>query len=85
MNGLLCKNFNTVIMDASNEEVVRNIVEGINIVTEERCGSATCRPFSDKRPDMKVVTTRTTKRKYESIRGMIERAYPGLCAFDVAM
>lgn len=85
MKGLFSREFNTVVMDASDENVVRNISEAIDIVTKERHGSSTIKPFDEKRPSMMVIVTRTTKRTYKTIQNMVERAYPGLCVFSVKM
>lgn len=85
MNGLFVKQFNTVIMDASDENIVRNITESIDIVTKERYGRSITRPFDSKHPSMMVIVTKTNFKTYKTIMGMIERAYPGLCIFNVIM
>lgn len=84
MNGR-SREFNTVVMDGSNEEVMRTITEAIDIVTKEKYGKSTSRNFDNEHPTMKVIVTRTTERTYKTIRGMIERAYPGLCIFNAMM
>ena len=85
MNRLFCKTFNTVVMDASDESVMRNITDSIDIVTRERCGKSISRPFDGDHPTMKVIVTRTSKRTYKTVQEMIERAYPGLCVFSAIM
>ena len=79
------KKFTTVVMDGSNEETVRIIMESMNIVTEERYGKATCRSSDNHNPSIKVIDVYTTKKVYNKIQKMIEDAYEGLCVFDVPM
>lgn len=76
----MCKDFDTVILNGSDENVVRNITEAINIVTKERYGETTSRTLGSD-SNVKVVSTRTTARTYKKIRGMIEQAYPNTCIF----
>ena len=76
----MCKDFDTVILNGSDENVVRNITEAIDIVTKERYGKSASRTLGDD-SNVKVVSTRTNAKTYKKIRGMIEQAYPNMCIF----
>lgn len=85
MKRLFAKNFATVVMDGSDENVLRTITDAIDLVTKERHGASVCRDFDSARPSMKVIETCTDEKTYEKIRGMIESSYPGLCVFNAAV
>ena len=85
MKGLFAKNFKTVILDGSDSDVVNTITCAIDIVTKERYGSSICRDFNGTLPTAKIVETRTDKKTYRKICGMIERSYPGLCIFSASV
>ena len=74
----LCKFYGTVILNGS-EEMVRNIVNAIDIVTDERYGESTIQTLDDS--NVIVIFTKTTRKTFNKIRGMIEQAYPNECAF----
>ena len=74
----LCKRFDTVILNGS-DDVVRNIKEAIDIVTKERYGESASRTLGDF--NVSVVSTVTTARRFKKVRGMIEQAYPNTCIF----
>ena len=85
MKRLFAKKFVTVVMDGSNENVVRTITGAIDIVTRERYGESVCRDFDSAHPTMKAIETYTNRKTYRKIQGMIESSYPGLCVFNAAM
>lgn len=74
----LCKIYGTVFVNGS-EEMVRNIATAIDIVTNARYGKSTIQTLDD--ASVTMITTKTTRRTFEKIRGMIEQAYPNQCAF----
>lgn len=74
----LCKIYGTVFLNGS-EEMVRNIATAIDIVTNERHGKAAIQTLDD--ASVTMITTKTTRKTFEKIRGMIEEAYPNQCAF----
>lgn len=80
MKGILCKRFDTVILNGSDDVMVRNITGAIDIVTKERYGSSTIRTLGDD-SNVKVISTDTTARTYKKVRDMIENAYPNTCIF----
>lgn len=80
MKGILCKRFDTVILNGSDDVMVRNITEAINIVTKERYGKSIVRTLGGD-SNIKVITTETTARTYKKVRDMIKNAYPNTCIF----
>ena len=74
----LCKFYGTVILNGS-EEMVRNVATAIDIETNERYGKATIQTLDD--ASVTTITSKTTRKTFEKIRGMIEQAYPNQCAF----
>ena len=74
----MCKEFDTVILNGS-DDVVRNIKEAIDIVTKERFGKSVSRTLGNS--NVRAVSTITNARTYKKIRGMIEQAYPNTCIF----
>jgi hypothetical protein len=85
MKGLFAKTFMTVVLDGRDAETVKTIRYAIDIVTKERYGECVCRDFGSANSNAKVIETRTDKRTYKLIQGMIRSSYPGLCVFDVTM
>lgn len=85
MRGLFAKTFVTVVMDGRDAETVRTISNAIDIVTEEHYGECKCRDFGSSNSNAKVIETRTDKRTYKLIQGMLKSCYPGLCVFDVTL
>lgn len=79
MKGLLCRRFDTVILNGSDDVMVRNITEAIEIVTKERYGKSTVRTIGVS--NVKVISTNTTARTYKKVRAMIKKAYPNTCIF----
>lgn len=77
--------YTTVVMDGSNQKVVDNVLNVIDVLTRERYGKATCRVFDDKHPTMMVIETKTSKRIYDMIAKVVEILYPGVCMFNVEM
>lgn len=77
--GLLCKRFGTVVLNSSDDIMVRNIAEAIDIVTKERYGKSTSWEFGS--TNVTVITTKTTAKTFKKIRGMIEQSYPNTCIF----
>ena len=74
----ICKIYGTVFLSGS-EEMVQNIATAIDIVTNERYGKAAIQTLDD--ASVTMITTKTTRKTFEKIRGMIEQAYPNKCAF----
>ena len=79
MKGILCKRFDTVILNGSDDVMVKNITEAIEIVTKERYGKSAIRTLGD--TNVKVISTNTTARTYKKVRDMINNAYPNTCIF----
>ena len=79
MAGFIRRNYKTVVMDGSNEEVLKDIINGIETATK---GEAKCYPLDDDHPTMMIIETRTCKRIYDVIQSVVEFMYPGLCVFN---
>lgn len=79
MIGLIRKNYKTVVMDGSNEKVLKDIVNGMETATR---GKAKCYPLDDDHPTMMIIETKTNKKKYDIIQSVVEFMYPGLCVFN---
>lgn len=80
MKKRMCKDFDTVVLNGSDDDV-KSIAEAIDIVTKERYGSATSRTLGSEESNVKVISTQTTAKTYKKIQGMIERAFPNMCIF----
>lgn len=83
MMGLAKKNYVTVIMDGSDKDVVDNIRLTFDLVNKCEIGGTSCHPLSKDHPTTIVIETDTTKERYSEIKCVIEKAYPGLCLFNV--
>ena len=85
MAGIKVKDYVTVIMDGSDTEVVRKIVNVIDKVTAKKHGVSTEHVFDDDHPTMVIIKTKTTNGVYKIIQNVIDTIYPGLCVFNPPM
>lgn len=80
LKGMMCRNYDTVILSGS-DNVVRNIVGAIDILTGERYGKSTIRTVENDDVSITIVSTTTNAKTFKRISGMIEEAYPNTCIF----
>ena len=85
MKGLFVKKFTTVVMDGSDADRIEAITGIVNMMTEERYGTATCRELDSDHPTIKVIDIYTRRGVFKQIQSVIEQVYPGLCVFNPAM
>lgn len=85
MAGIVVKDYKTIIMDGSDETVVRKIIDIIDKMTAKRYGASTEHIFDEDHPTMKVIETTTTSGGYLVIKNVLNKTYPGLCVFDPPM
>lgn len=81
MTGCNVKKYVTVVMDASNKEVLNDIVDWIDRITEKRHGVSMHRPLGT-RHSIEVIETYTIEERYNDIERTLEEKYPGLCVFN---
>lgn len=85
MAGFIVKDYATVVMDGSNTEVVRNIIDMIDTITEGRRKRMACHLLDKQHPTTMVIKTRTDVNTYDFVQRVIEKMYPGLCVFNPPM
>ena len=85
MAGFIVKDYATVVMDGSNTEIVRNIIEMIDAITNGRRGPMSCHLLDKQHPTTMVIKTKTDVNTYGFIQRVIEKLYPGLCIFNPPM
>ena len=85
MTGYQVRDFETIVMDGSNINVLGEIINQIDGFTEEMHGKSTYRSLDSDHPTMIVITTRTNALMYGCIAHAIDMLYPGLCAFNPHM
>ena len=85
MAGFIVKDYATVVMDGSNTEVVRNIIDMIDTITKGRRKRLACRLLDKQYPTTMVIETRTDVNTYDFVQRVIEKMYPGLCVFNPPM
>lgn len=79
------KKYVTVIMDGTDRRIVREIIGIINMMCNRRLGKMKCRKLDANHATMKVIDVYTSAEMYRQTRRLIEKAYPGLCIFDVVV
>lgn len=77
------KIYTTVIMEGSSKFVNREITGMIDMGTRRLFGRSKCRQLDRQHPTMKVIKRFTNASRYNETRKLIEKFYPGVCAFDV--
>lgn len=85
MTGSIVKDYATVVMDGSNTEVVRNIIDVIDAITDGRRGRMSCHLLDKQHPTTMVIKTSTDVSTYDFVQKVIEKLYPGLCVFNPPM
>lgn len=85
MTGTIVKDYATVVMDGSNTEVVRKIIDMIDTITEGRRKKMSCHLLDKQHPTTMVIKTSTDVDTYGFIQKVIEKLYPGLCVFNPPM
>ncbi len=85
MAGFIIKDYATVVMDGSNTEVVRNIIDMIDTIIEGRGRHMSSHLLDKQHPTTMVIKTRTDVNTYGFVQKVIEKLYPGLCVFNPPM
>lgn len=85
MAGFVVKDYATVVMDGSNTEVVRNIIDMIDTIIEGKGRRMSNHLLDKQHPTTMVIKTRTDVNTYGFVQKVIEKLYPGLCIFNPPM
>lgn len=75
--------YKTVIMDGSNSKTVKEITSIFEMMKNKRFSKIKAKPIDKNHPTMLEFTTLMSAQRYHDTRRIINRAYPGLCIFDV--
>lgn len=79
------RRFSTVVMDASNDDVVHDIIEITRGLLKGRGRLCSVMPFGENQLTMCEIEVYTTKSIYNMLEREISRRYPGLCMFDLPL
>lgn len=79
------KKHNIVIMEGSSKFVNHEILGMVDCITNRRISRTRCQKFDGEHPTMFVIERVTTPRRFHTLKQLIEKVYPGICAFDVPM
>lgn len=79
------KVYTTVIQDGSSKFVNREITGILDLMTKRRIGRTRCRKLDRNHPTTMVLKRLTTANRYREAKLMIEKTYPGYCAFNVTV
>ena len=78
------KKRNLVIMDGSNIETVKAVLGVVRMIGGDKCIKR-CKRLDDSHPTMKVINYRTDSRTSEDIKEVLDKVWPGLCIYNVAV
>ncbi|MDD3204220.1 MAG: hypothetical protein PHS74_00575 [Lachnospiraceae bacterium] len=81
----LKKDYAIVIMDGSDINVVNNIVGVVEMVTKPLFHKNNCEPIDKQHPTMLAVKFRANRKAYANIQAILQKQFPALCTFDVAV
>jgi hypothetical protein len=83
MEGLKIETFKTVVMDASDDEVLMRILKYIYLFEGGLIKRIKFYPMSDELPTMQVIEIDTDAKTYDGIQWVLDNWYPGLCVFNL--
>lgn len=85
MAGSKVKKYLTLVMDGSDINVLSHIINTIDCTAGNKDRKTIWYPLDSNHPSLMVLETFTNEQRYNSIKTVIEKLYPGLCVFNPAV
>ena len=79
------KKFSTVVMDGTNRETLKRILDIVWMWADGACGEIKCHALDKNHPSMVVIESKMYTYHFNQMRSIIEANYPGLCIFNPPM